>query len=171
MARYRGALPQAKGELTITDGGIETDLIFHHGFDLPLFAAFPLVAEDSGREAPRRYYEEYAGIARANRVGLILECPTWRANPNRATQLGYTLEELAGMNRAGAKKQPRPRPLTRASSDRAPPRAGARRGPTRRPRRSRAPRAPGGPRGRARARAGRARPAAPRARPRGRAGR
>ena len=41
MARYRGALPQVKGELMITDGGIETDLIFHHGFDLPLFAAFP----------------------------------------------------------------------------------------------------------------------------------
>ena len=82
MARYRGALPQAKGELMITDGGIETDLIFHRGFDLPLFAAFPLVADDSGREALRRYYEEYAGIARANRVGLVLESPTWRANPD-----------------------------------------------------------------------------------------
>ena len=100
MARYRGALPQAKGELMITDGGIETDLIFHRGFDLPLFAAFPLVADDSGREALRRYYEEYAGIARANRVGLVLESPTWRANPDWAPQLGYTLEELDSMNRA-----------------------------------------------------------------------
>ena len=36
-------LPQLDGRPMVTDGGMETDLIFHHGADLPLFAAFPLV--------------------------------------------------------------------------------------------------------------------------------
>ena len=35
----------------VTDGGLETDLIFHHGVDLPDFAAFPLVDDDRGRDA------------------------------------------------------------------------------------------------------------------------
>jgi len=33
------ALPQLDGRPMVTDGGMETDLIFHHGVDLPLFAA------------------------------------------------------------------------------------------------------------------------------------
>ena len=32
----------------VTDGGLETDLIFHHGVDLPDFAAFPLVEQPEG---------------------------------------------------------------------------------------------------------------------------
>lgn len=100
MARHRASLPQANGELVVTDGGLETDLIFHHGFDLPLFAAFPLVSDDAGRMALQRYYDRYAAIASANRVGLLLESPTWRANPDWAPQLGYTLDELDAMNHA-----------------------------------------------------------------------
>jgi S-methylmethionine-dependent homocysteine/selenocysteine methylase len=65
-----------------------------------LFAVFPLVGDATGRETLRRYYEEYAGIAQANRVGIVLESPTWRANPDWAPQLGYTLEDLDGLNRA-----------------------------------------------------------------------
>ncbi len=100
MARYRASLPQVKGELVITDGGLETDLIFHHGFDLPLFAAFPLVVDETGREALHRYYDRYAAIASASRAGLLLESPTWRANPDWAPQLGYTLDDLDAMNHA-----------------------------------------------------------------------
>ena len=43
------ALPQVSGQPVVTDGGLETDLIFHHGVDLPDFAAFPLVDDDRGR--------------------------------------------------------------------------------------------------------------------------
>ena len=38
MARYRDALPQLSGDLYLTDGGLETTLIFHEGFQLPDFA-------------------------------------------------------------------------------------------------------------------------------------
>ena len=47
----------------VTDGGLETDLIFHHGLDLPEFAAFPLVEDQAGRDVLTRYYDGYAGIA------------------------------------------------------------------------------------------------------------
>jgi homocysteine S-methyltransferase len=37
MAFYRKALPRLGGDRFLTDGGIETTLIFHQGLDLPLF--------------------------------------------------------------------------------------------------------------------------------------
>ena len=43
MSKYRTALPQLNGELFLTDGGIETTLIFRQGFELPHFAAFDLL--------------------------------------------------------------------------------------------------------------------------------
>ena len=58
------ALPQLAGRPMVTDGGMETDLIFHHGVDLPLFAAFPLVDSPGGRSLLTGYYDEYAAIAR-----------------------------------------------------------------------------------------------------------
>ena len=45
---YRERLPQLDGGLFLTDGGIETTLIFHHGLELPLFAAFDLLKDDEG---------------------------------------------------------------------------------------------------------------------------
>ena len=58
------ALPQLSGHPMVTDGGMETDLIFHHGADLPLFAAFPLIGSPAGRSLLTGYYDGYAAIAR-----------------------------------------------------------------------------------------------------------
>ncbi len=82
------SVPYSSGAF-VTDGGLETDLIFHHGVDLPHFAAFPLVESDQGRELLGEYYEGYAGVARRGGAGLVLETPTWRANPDWAGRLGY----------------------------------------------------------------------------------
>ena len=86
---HRDHLPQLDGGLFLTDGGIETTLIFHDGIDLPLFAAFDLLKDEKGTEALRRYYEPYAELARERQVGFVLESPTWRASPRWATELGY----------------------------------------------------------------------------------
>ena len=99
MARYRNHLPQLDGGLFLTDGGAETTLIFHEGFDLPCFAAFILVDDDTGRAALRRYYNRYAKIARTNGAGFILESPTWRASADWGTKLGYSRDRLAETNR------------------------------------------------------------------------
>jgi homocysteine S-methyltransferase len=55
----------------VTDGGIETDLIYRRGATLPEFAAFPLLDTADGREMLRSYYDDYAAIARASGRGLI----------------------------------------------------------------------------------------------------
>ena len=96
---YRAHLPQLDGGLFITDGGLETTLIFHRGVELPVFAAFPLLKDEEGTEQIRAYYEPYARIARERGVGLILESPTWRANPDWAAEIGYSLDELDSLNR------------------------------------------------------------------------
>ncbi len=87
-------------EQFVTDGGLETDLIYNRGFDLPDFAAFPLVEDDRGRHVMTEYYDEYAAIAARAGVGLRLESPTWRANPDWAAGLGYDATRLAAVNRA-----------------------------------------------------------------------
>jgi homocysteine S-methyltransferase len=83
----------------VTDGGLETDLIFHHDMDLPEFAAYPLLWTEHGRALLRGYYEAYAGIAAAAGVGLRLEAPTWRANPDWGARLGHDRTTLADVNR------------------------------------------------------------------------
>jgi S-methylmethionine-dependent homocysteine/selenocysteine methylase len=97
---YRAALPQLDGDVFLTDGGIETTLIFHQGLDLPLFAAFGLLKDEEGREALRRYYEPYLELAGERGLGFVLETPTWRASPRWGSELGYSPEELEDVNRS-----------------------------------------------------------------------
>ena len=99
MAHYRNALPQLTGGLFLTDGGIETTLIFHEGVELPDFAAFHLLRSPTGEAALYKYFRTYAEIAKRFGVGLVLESATWRANADWGTRLGYTPEALADVNR------------------------------------------------------------------------
>jgi S-methylmethionine-dependent homocysteine/selenocysteine methylase len=84
----------------VTDGGLETDLIFHRGVDLPEFAAYPLVRSEDGRTLLRSYYDGYAEIAERAGRGLRLETPTWRANPDWGVRVGDDRSAVAGANRA-----------------------------------------------------------------------
>ncbi len=95
---FRNHLPQLDGDVFLTDGGIETVLIFHEGLDLPMFAAFDLLKDEAGTDALRAYYAPYAELARERGVGFVLESPTWRASPAWAAQIGYDDAELEAMN-------------------------------------------------------------------------
>jgi homocysteine S-methyltransferase len=99
MSKYRKRLPQLSGGLFLTDGGLETTLIFHDGMELPHFAAFHLLRDAAGREALGRYFERYIAIARSEGRGFILESPTWRASSDWGHKLGYSKEEIAAANR------------------------------------------------------------------------
>lgn len=93
-------LPQLRAEPFVTDGGMETDLIFHRGVDLPHFAAYPLLEDIEGRALLTSYYDGYASVAQRAGVGLMLESPTWRANPDWGHRLGHTARSLARLNEA-----------------------------------------------------------------------
>ena len=66
--------------LFLTDAGLETDLIFNRGIDLPHFASVVLLDSEAGRSALETYYRGYLDLARRTGVGFILESATWRAS-------------------------------------------------------------------------------------------
>ncbi len=99
-ALYRRALPQIDAGLYLTDGGIETSLIFNQGLELRDFAAFELLGRPAGEAALRSYFEGYAALAARFGTGLVLESPTWRASPDWARRLGHSRRALAQANRA-----------------------------------------------------------------------
>ncbi len=99
MALHRSNLPQLSGGDFLTDGGLETSLVFLHGIELPCFAAFPLVASEDGRETLRTYFNPYLEIARQRNLGFILDTVTWRANADWGAKLGYGARDLADILR------------------------------------------------------------------------
>ncbi|RIW13611.1 homocysteine S-methyltransferase [Algoriphagus lacus] len=90
--------PTESSDLYLTDGGLETTLVFLEGFDLPCFAAFDLLKEEKGIEALRSYYRRFLEIAANNQTNFILESPTWRTNPDWLKQIGYSPEDLLTLN-------------------------------------------------------------------------
>ena len=105
-ARYRDALPQLADAPFLTDGGIETTLIFHDGLDLPHFAAYDLLNRDGGAQALRRYFDPYAEIARDSGVGIVLETATWRANSRHASKLVKFRSATAAGSRPASSAMP-----------------------------------------------------------------
>lgn len=99
MSNERRRLPQLDGGMFLTDGGLETTLIFHKGIDLPHFAAFDLLRTPEGRRLLRDYHRPYLEAARTGGFGFIIDGPTWRASPDWGAKLGYSQAELAAANR------------------------------------------------------------------------
>ena len=85
------------GRLLVTDGGLETTLIFHDGIDSADLRRFPLLDDQQGRAALRRYYDAYADAARRTGAGRILDTPTFRASPDGAAKVGYQPTQLPGV--------------------------------------------------------------------------
>jgi S-methylmethionine-dependent homocysteine/selenocysteine methylase len=99
MSKYRTRLPQLDDVLFLTDGGLETTLIFLEGMALPHFAAFDLLKSEEGAGVLRRYFEGYVQLAREQETGIVLETPTWRANLDWGAKLGYDAAALSDANR------------------------------------------------------------------------
>lgn len=94
-----GRLPQLGNRPFISEAGLETDLIFQHGIDLPDFASFPLIDTDDGRRLLTEYYQHVVDLARAHGTGVVIETPTWRASADWGARLGYDESALDAVNR------------------------------------------------------------------------
>lgn len=92
-------LPQLAGTIFLSEGGLETDLIFNQGIDLPDFASFPLLEAESGRRTLTDYFQSIIDLARRDQRGIVFETATWRANPDWGLGLGYSIEQLDTLNR------------------------------------------------------------------------
>ena len=93
------SLPLTPERIYLTDGGLETTLIFHNDMDLPCFAAFGLLKDKAGREMLRTYFRRYADLAVESSCGFIFESPTWRASRDWGVELGYDEQQIEAFNR------------------------------------------------------------------------
>lgn len=98
MTGNKHRLPQASGELFLTDAGLETDLIFNHGIAIREFAAHTLLASSAGRCALTKYFREFLSLAREHKAGFILDSTTWKAHTHWANDLGSSESELREAN-------------------------------------------------------------------------
>ncbi|MEO5649204.1 MAG: homocysteine S-methyltransferase family protein [Ginsengibacter sp.] len=98
MINNKTTLPNESDELFLTDGGLETTLIFLEGYELPCFSAFDLLKVEKGYNAIRDYYRRYLNIAKDFKTGFILESPTWRANPDWIVKTGYPKSAITEIN-------------------------------------------------------------------------
>lgn len=98
MALFRHELPQLEGGLFLAYVGMETDLLFNHGVDLPGFASYPLLESESGTNLLRKSLEDIIKVAAEAGTGVILESPTWVANRDRGAEIGYLPEVLKERN-------------------------------------------------------------------------
>ena len=99
MSMFRNALPQLNGQQMLTDGGLESTLVFHQGIDLPCFAAFVLLESDDGQHTLKQYFDRYLKISAKYEIGFVLESVTWRANRDWGQRIGYSVEQLKQINK------------------------------------------------------------------------
>lgn len=84
--------------LFLTDAGLETDIIFNRGIDLPFFASIALLRNEEGRQVLRDYFRPYLELAARHSAGFALESASWRASPDWAEPLGLSVAELDALN-------------------------------------------------------------------------
>ncbi len=99
MMHTQRRLPQQEGQMFITDGGVETHLIFNEGEDVQHFAVFTLNDSEPGRARMAEYYRRYIPIAKASGQGFLFDTNTWRANPDWGALVGYDADGLDRVNR------------------------------------------------------------------------
>ena len=92
-----------KEKYYLTDGGLETTLIFHNNIPLNHFAAFELLRNEAGRKVLEEYYQPYLSLAEKYQLGFVIESPTWRSNADWGVKLGYTHDELFALNKQSIK--------------------------------------------------------------------
>ena len=92
------ALPQ-RTRLFLTDAGLETDLIFNRGVDLPHFASITLLRTGEFRSLLESYFQGFIDLAERLGTGCLLESASWRASPDWAEKLGLSAEELLALSR------------------------------------------------------------------------
>jgi len=93
--KYRDAVAHLlTSEFFVTDGGVETTLVFEHNADMPCFAAYSLFKTEEGTTLLREVYAVYAKLATQYSTNLLFESATWRASKDWADKMGYTSKQL-----------------------------------------------------------------------------
>jgi S-methylmethionine-dependent homocysteine/selenocysteine methylase len=66
--------------IILTDGGIETRIIYEFKYAIDDFESFELLEDESGRDILRQIYQSYADVGVRYGLPIQLGTPTWRAS-------------------------------------------------------------------------------------------
>jgi len=90
--------PRHEGQLFLTDDGIETEIMYKWGFELPHFAMYPLLDNPDAMAAMRGMYRRYLDVVARHRLSALMGGLDYRASPDWGALLGYSREGLAEAN-------------------------------------------------------------------------
>jgi len=89
---------QRDGTLYLTEGGIETEIMYKWGFALPHFATFPLLDKPEAMAAVRAMYRRFLDVAAKHHMSALMGGLDYRASPDWGALLGYSPDSLAEAN-------------------------------------------------------------------------
>ena len=98
MTRTKTFPLQREGQFFLTDGGIETEIMYKWGFELPHFAMYPLLDNPDAMAAMRGMYRRYLDVAARHRLSALMGGLDYRASSDWGALLGYSREALAEAN-------------------------------------------------------------------------
>lgn len=90
--------PMGSGEIFLTEGGTETEIMYRHGFDLPEFCMLPLLDNPRAVSAMRDVISEQLDVAAEFGLSFLLTGFDYRASPDWGAKLGYSTSGLADAN-------------------------------------------------------------------------
>jgi homocysteine S-methyltransferase len=90
--------PIGSGDIFLTEGGSETEIMFRHGFELPEFAMFPLLENPKAVAAMREVFSDQLDVAAEFGLSFMLSGLDYRASPDWGAKLGYSPRALADAN-------------------------------------------------------------------------
>lgn len=91
---------QVPGRRYLTEGGIETEIMYKWGHDLPQFAMYPLLDNPAAMADMRTMYRGFLDAAAKNGMCALMGGLDYRASPDWGTLLGYSPAGLAEANLA-----------------------------------------------------------------------
>lgn len=92
--------PMGSGEIFLTEGGSETEIMYRHGFELPEFAMFPLLDNPKAVSAMHGIFSKQLDVAAEFGLSFLLSGLDYRASPDWGAKLGYSPTALAEANTA-----------------------------------------------------------------------
>jgi len=91
---------QVPGRMFLTEGGIETEIMYKWGHELPEFAMYPLLENPVAMDDVRRMYRAFLDTAARHGTAVLMGGFDYRASPDWGALLGYSAAGLAEANLA-----------------------------------------------------------------------
>ncbi|MGI9316305.1 MAG: homocysteine S-methyltransferase family protein [bacterium] len=98
MANTKSFPPMQEGRFYLSEGGVETELMYKYGFELPEFAMFPLLDNPDAVSKMREMFRSYLEVVAKNGMCALMGGLDYRASPDWGERLGYSPEGLAEAN-------------------------------------------------------------------------